>query len=165
MAVPRILIVGVEDLGTASVVAAQAAHVAIEQHATEVVLLHVLDEHTMLSGMYALAIPATTMAETTEEGGMVLVLAEAALRAEFAALNTPVPTIKAKAVDGPPGAALSECAAQAGVIGLVLGARRPHAFGRLAHPDVRGQIQRHGHVPIFLAPLQAAKQEDEPPLI
>src|SRR6185312_2863156 len=147
MADSRILIVGIEDLGTAGVVAAHAAHVALEQQATQLVLLHVLDEHTMLSGMYAIAIPTTTMAETAEEGGRVLVLAEAALRAEFTALKQPLPAIKPKVVDGPPGAALTEFAAHPGVIGIVLGARRPHAFGRLTHPDVRSQVQRHGHVP------------------
>jgi nucleotide-binding universal stress UspA family protein len=157
----RLLVVGIEDLGTAGVVAAYAAHLAAEQGATNVLLLHVLDDHCMLSGMYALAMPATSMAETAEEGGHVLVMAEAALRAEFAAMKQPLPEIVCKVVGGPPGTALAACAAQPEVIGIVLGARRPHAFGRLTHPDVRSHVRHHGSASIFVAPLQAPADEQE----
>src|SRR3954452_452731 len=119
----RLLVVGIEDLGTAGVVAAHAAHVAVAQLAAKVVLLHVLDEHCMLTGMYALAMPATSLAETPEEAGHVLMVAEAALRAEFAAMKQPLPEIELKVVGGPPGAALTENSAQPGVVGIVLGAR------------------------------------------
>jgi len=90
----------------------------------------------------------------------VLVVAETALRAEFAAKQQPLPKITGKVVEGPPGAALADFAALPNVIGIVLGARRPHAFGRLTHPDVRSHVRRHGSVPVFVAPLQAADDEE-----
>lgn len=157
----RRLVVGIEDLGTAGVVAAHAAHVAVEQNADSILLLHVLDDHCVLTGMYALALPATSLAETPEEGGYVLAVAEAALRAEFGAMKQTLPEVECRAVGGPPGSALADCTAQPDVIGVVLGARRPHAFGRLTHPDVRSHIQHHGSVPVFVAPLQAPAEEQE----
>ncbi len=157
----RLLIVGIEDLGTAGVVAAYAAHVAVEQLADKILLLHVLDDHSVLSSMYAFALPATSLAETPEEGGHVLVFAESALRAEFAAMKQPLPEIDCKVSEGPPGVALAGCTTLPDVVGIVLGARRPHAFGRLTHPDVRGHVHHHGSAQVFVAPLQAPAEEQE----
>jgi nucleotide-binding universal stress UspA family protein len=159
----RLLIVGIEDHGTAGVVAAHAARVAVEQAATTILLIHVLDDHSLISGIYALALPTTSLAESAEEGAHVLVHAEAAIRAEFGALKQPLPEIVCRVVDGPPGSALAECTSQPDVIGIVLGARRPHAFGRLTHPDVRSHVRHNASVPVFVAPLQAPADEDANP--
>jgi nucleotide-binding universal stress UspA family protein len=56
---------------------------------------------------------------------------------------------------GDPAACIAQVAKDAGVAAIVVGARRPHAFGRLVHPDVRMSLRKCTNVPIYVVPLQA----------
>ena len=47
----QVIVVAVEDSATGSVVAAAAAHLAMDRDAVSVVLLHVLENRTVISGM------------------------------------------------------------------------------------------------------------------
>ncbi|HWE61061.1 MAG TPA: hypothetical protein VHB98_05070, partial [Chloroflexota bacterium] len=100
MPTEQVILVAVEDSATAGVVAAAAAQVAMAQNATTLVLLHVLDEHVVASGMYALVGCAVPLAETTEEGEQLLAYAEMAFRAEYTALERPMPRITHTLVGG-----------------------------------------------------------------
>ncbi len=155
----RTLVAAIEDMSTAGVVAVAAARVAREMGADHIALMHALDEHAMLNAVYGAANYAAPVAETAEEGERVLELAEAALRAEYAGLDAPAPTVERMVVDGPPARAIEQAAAAPGVVGVVLGARRPHAFGRLTHPDVRARVSARIAVPVHVAALQAGHEE------
>jgi nucleotide-binding universal stress UspA family protein len=152
-----IILVAVEDRATASIVAVEAARVARERAAAAVILLHVLDPHSVVSALFSMSGAYATAAETPEEGEAILALAEATLRAEFAAAGMPPPAIRTAVVDctgGNPGAAIAHAAAAEGATLIILGARRPHALGRLTHADVRAYLQAHTACPVHVASLQ-----------
>jgi nucleotide-binding universal stress UspA family protein/quinol monooxygenase YgiN len=155
------LVVAVEDAATAGIVGAGAAHIAMEQGATQVILIHVLDTHLLANALYGggalhVPVPVTPAGESNAEADEVLASAEAAMRAEYEALECPLPAISHKLCDGRPcSATIAQVAADAGARGIVLGARRPHAFGRLAHPDVRASLSHHTTLPIYVVPLHA----------
>jgi nucleotide-binding universal stress UspA family protein len=153
----RVIVVAVEDIGTAGVVGAAAARIAIDQNATRVVLVHVLDSHTFATGLFGMTGAAAPVLESEEEANAVLSLAEAAFRAEYEALEHPVPAIVRELPGGNPGAVIPEVARREGAAGIVVGARRPHAFGRLAHPDVRSALGSQVDVPVYVAPLQSSE--------
>jgi nucleotide-binding universal stress UspA family protein len=85
----------------------------------------------------------------------MLALAEAALQAEYAALDRPAPAITRKVGAGAPAAIIAQVAEEVEAAAIVLGARRPHAFGRLVHPDVRASLATCTKVPVHVVPLQA----------
>lgn len=151
----RVIVVALEDIATAGVVGAAAARIAMEQNATRVVLLHVLDSHTFATGLFGMTGAAAPVLESEEEANAVLSLAEAAFRAEYSALERPMPAIVREMPGGNPGAVIPEVARGEGAAGIVVGARRPHAFGRLAHPDVRSTLSSQVDVPVYVAPLQS----------
>lgn len=151
----RTIVVGIEDRATASIVAVEAAHMALHEGATEMILLHVLDEHAVVAAMFSASGYPAQVEEPTEEGERTLALAEAALRAECSAMGRAAPAIRHQIDSGSPAAALERAVASSGAISLVLGARRPHAFGRLMHPDVGAHLANHVTCPIHIAALQA----------
>lgn len=161
MSQERTIVVGVEDLATAGIVAVEAAHVAMHQNADAVVLVHVLDEHPLLTAVYGSVGYAAAVKESPEDGERILALAEAALRAEFEALKRSTPAIRHEISQGKPSAVIKGIAGEVGAVAVVLGARRPHAFGRLTHPNVREEIADRAACPIHIASLQAAP--DAPP--
>lgn len=155
MSTQRVIAVAVEDASTASVVAAAAAHIAIEQEASAVILLHVLDSHTFATGLFGMTGAAAPILESLDEGNQILDIAEGSFRAELSALQRAVPSISRRLVSGNPSSVIPEVAAEAGADAIVVGARRPHAFGRIAHPDVRSALAAHATVPVHVAPLQS----------
>lgn len=150
------IVVAVEDLPTAGIVGVDAAHVAIEIAASRLVLLHVLDQHLLAGTVLGASGYCPAVGETLDEGVAVLDAAEQALRAEFAALGKPVPAIRRVVAEGQAADAIKQAIAEHNAAGVVLGARRPHAFGRLLHPDVREHLAGHTACRIHVAALQAA---------
>lgn len=155
--IERVILVAVEDIATAGVVGVAAARIAMDQNATRVVLLHVLDSHTFATGLFGMTGAAAPVLESDQEAGAVLSLAEAALRAEYEALERPMPVIVREMPGGNPGAIIPEVAREERATGIVLGARRPHAFGRLAHPDVGAALGSQVDIPVYVAPLQSSE--------
>ncbi|HXT34146.1 MAG TPA: universal stress protein [Chloroflexota bacterium] len=153
MSETKCLVVAVEDFSTAGIVAVEAAHVAETTGATRVVLLHVLDPHH-LSGA-ALAARGFPVGETEDVAAVLLDMAEQAMRAEFAGMKKPVPTIGHRVCEGNIWAAIRHVVDEEGAVGVVMGARRPHAFGILLHPDVHSHLAKHLTCPIYIASLQA----------
>jgi nucleotide-binding universal stress UspA family protein len=151
MADERRILVAVEDVMTATTVAATAARAAAEDGATEVILLHVLSAQPTLRSL--LHLPDQTSA-TPGEGEAVLELAERAVRAQCVALGIPAPSIAFELTSGEPAAEIARVATEQQVALLVLGARRPGAFG-LLHPDVRGGLGSRIACPVRVAALQA----------
>ena len=155
------LVVAVEDAATAAIVSAGAAHLAMEQGATQVILLHAFDSHNFANALYggggvSVPAPATPIEESRGEAEEVLSLAEAAFRAEYQALECPLPTISRKLAQGRSCAGcIAQIAADAGAKAIVVGARRPHVFGRLSHPEFRTALARHTAVPVHVVPLHA----------
>jgi nucleotide-binding universal stress UspA family protein len=152
---PRSILVGLEDSATAGVVATAAAHRAMEQDAAAVILLHVIDVHMAAGGLLGISGVTVPVAETEEDQEAMLALAEAAIRAEYVALDRPVPAITRKVSAGAPPAVIAQVAAEVEAAAIVLGARRPHAFGRLVHPDVRASLAKCTKVPVHIVSLQA----------
>ncbi len=161
MAEAHTLIVAVEDSGTTTIVAVEAAHVALATGATKLVLLHVLDPRAIPSAAVALSGYYIPIAETEQEGEALLALAEQVIRAECAALGKPAPAMEHVVVGGNPGPVIAQMVSEHGAEGIVLGARRPHAFGRLTHPDVRSHLSGHARVRIHVASLQAPADEKD----
>lgn len=153
--VPRIILVGLEDQATAGVVAAAAAHIAMAQDATALIVLHVLDTHMVAGGLLGLSGVMGPVGETAEDQQRMLASAEAAIRAEYAALERPLPSITRRVGAGAPAAIIAQVAKEVGAAAIVVGARRPHAFGRLVHPDIRASLAACTTVPVHVAPLQA----------
>ena len=149
------IIVAVEDSATASVVATTAAHLAMDEGVREVILAHVLDEHTIANAVFGLAPVTLPVVESTEEGEQVLALAEAALRAEYTAQHRDPPPIRHALRSGRAGQALADLATETGAAAIVIGARRPHAFGRLTHPDVGAYLAHHTTAQVRVVMLQA----------
>ncbi|HVA89950.1 MAG TPA: universal stress protein [Chloroflexota bacterium] len=150
------LVVAVEDFSTAGIVAVEGAHVASTTGATDLVLLHVLDPHH-LSGA-ALAARGFPVAETEDVGETLLDLAEQAMRAEFTGMGKPVPRIRRRVCEGNVWAAIQHLVDEEGAVGVVMGARRPHAFGILLHPDVHSHLAKQLTCPIYVASLQAGPE-------
>lgn len=153
MASERCIVVAVEDATTATTVAAAGAQAAVEQGASEVVLLHVLGAHPVLQGMLNLGGPVGSATESREEAEMVLALAERALRAQLETEGKDVPKISYLIESGDPATAIARAATGCGAALVVLGARRPHAFG-LLHPDVHASVAGRLTCPVRVAPLQ-----------
>jgi nucleotide-binding universal stress UspA family protein len=152
MADERRILVAVEDMMTATTVAATAARAAAEDGATEIILLHVLSAHPTLRSL--LHLPDEEPAATPGEGESVLELAERAVRAQCAALGVPAPSIAYELTHGEPATEIARVASEQQVALVVLGARRPGAFG-LNHPDVRGGLGSRVKCPVRVAALQA----------
>jgi len=151
------ILVAVEDHATAGIVAVEGARVAHELPAGTVVLVHVLDPHNVVAALFSLSGTYGLVSESATEGEAVLGLAEAIMRAEFAAMGGPAPEIDRVVVDqleGNAGAAISRVATERGASLIVMGARRPHALGRLTHPDVRTHLSGHTACPVHVASLQ-----------
>ena len=153
--VPRSILVCLEDRSTAGVVATAAAHVAMDRDATAVTLLHVIDTYMAAGGLLSMAGVTVPVIDTEEDGEAMLALAEAAIRAEYAALERPSPAIDRRVSAGAPAACIAQVAEEVGAGAIVVGARRPHAFGRLVHPDVRSSLARCTRVPVHVVSLQA----------
>ena len=151
MADERRILAAIEDMMTATTVAAVAAHAASEEGASEIILLHVLSQQPTLRSL--LHMPERPGA-LPGEGEAVLELAERAICAEYAALGKPAPSISFELASGEPGIEIARVATEKQVALLVLGARRPGAFG-LNHPDVRGGLSSRVKCAIRIAPLQA----------
>jgi nucleotide-binding universal stress UspA family protein len=158
MSSERSIIVALEDMATAGVVGAAAAHIAVDESANRVILLHVLDAHTMASGFAGLAGAPVPIVETSEECRSVLALGEAAMSAEYEAMKQPVPSFVSRLVEGSPAACIAGVATDAGASAIVVGARRPHALGRLTHPNVVESLRRLTSLPVHVVPLQEKAQ-------
>lgn len=154
MANERCLLVAIEDLSTATTIAAAAAHLAVEQDVAAVLLLHVLNQHPVIHGLLNLGGPSSQATEPPPEGELVLTLAERALRAELVVLGHAVRAISQQLAIGEPAAAITAAARDCGATAILVGARRPHAFG-LLHPDVRATLVAHAPCPVHVALLQA----------
>lgn len=150
------LVVAVEDFSTASIVAVEAAHVGDTLGATEITLLHVLNPY-LISGA-AMAARGFPVAETEEAATVLLELAEQALRAEYTGMGKAVPVIKRRVCEGKVWHAVEQAVRETGALGLVMGARRPHAFGQLLHPDVHSHLAKDLGCPIHVASLQAGPE-------
>lgn len=155
----RTLVVAIEDLATAGVVAVEATQVAREMNANHILLVHALNEHTVISAIFGAANYAAPIAETTDDGLQLLRLAESEIQAEYAAVGVQVPLIELQVGDGAPSKVIEQAARTDGVIGVVIGARRPHALGRLTHADVRSYVAPRLSVPVRIAALQASRRE------
>jgi nucleotide-binding universal stress UspA family protein len=153
MANERCLVVAVEDFSTATTVAAAAAHLAVEQGVTTVLLVHVLNQHPLIHGLLNLGGPASQATEAPTDGELVLNLAERALRAELATLGRAAPSISHYLTAGEPATIIAGAARDCGADAILVGARRPHAFG-LLHPDVRSTLAAHAPCPVHVAMLQ-----------
>lgn len=157
MTARQTVLVGVEDTATAGIVAVEAARVAMDGEVGEVstlVLLHVLDAHPVMNAVFGMGNYCAPVMETIEDGERLLALTEQAIRAEFAACGREAPEIRHEIAEGEVGYALSRVAQEHGAGTVVLGARRPHAFGRLIHPDVRSHVCDHVSCRVHVAALQ-----------
>lgn len=153
----RTILVAVEDHATAGIVAVEGARLAHQLPAGTVVLIHVLDPHNLVAALFSLSGTYGLVAESATEGEAVLGLAEAIMRAEFTAMGGPAPQIDRVLIEraeGNAGAAIARVAAERGASLIVLGARRPHALGRLTHPDVRTHLAGHTSCPVHVTSLQ-----------
>lgn len=151
----RTIVVAVEDFTTAGAVAAEAVRTTVRENATRLVLVHVLDEHTVLNGMMAISGSSSEpVMESVPEGERLLAETEQAIQAEFTALGRETPEIIRIIGRGHVGGVLARITAEQQAGWLVVGARRPHLFGRLTHPDVRSHLAAHASSVIQVAPLQ-----------
>jgi nucleotide-binding universal stress UspA family protein len=142
-------------MATAGAVASEAVRQAIQQQATTLLLVHVLDEHTVLNGLLGMTGSySEPIRESSSECECMLRVAEQVIRAEFAAIGKPAPKIEYVMTQGHVGEALGEVAARHGAERIVVGARRPHLFGRLTHPDVKAHLATHAPCRVHVAPLQ-----------
>ncbi len=151
----KVVLVAIEDLATAGAVASEAVRRAIQQQATALLLVHVLDEHTVLNGLLGMTGSySEPIRESSSECERMLRVAEQVIRAEFAAIGKPAPEIEYVMTQGHVGEAIGEVAARHGAGCIVVGARRPHLFGRLTHPDVKAHLATHAPCQVHVAPLQ-----------
>jgi nucleotide-binding universal stress UspA family protein len=151
MADERRILAAVEDMMTATTIAAAAARAGVEEGATEIILLHVLSQHPTIRDLLHLREQSSAL---PGDGESVLELAERAVRAQYVALDKPAPPITYELLAGEPATVIARVANEQQVTLLVVGARRPGAFG-LLHPDVRGGLGGKVRCPIRVAPLQA----------
>ena len=155
MAGETTIMVALEDLATVGAVAGEAVRLAVRENATRLVLVHVLDAHTVVNSILAMAAaPSEPIVESQAEGERMLSLAAQVIQAEFVALGRPAPTIEEVLGRGGVAEALGQIADAHGAAWLVVGARRPHLFGRLTHPDVRAQLAGQSGVRLHVASLQ-----------
>jgi nucleotide-binding universal stress UspA family protein len=157
----KVILVGVEDRATASAMGTAAAHIAMDERAAALLLVHVLDDHTIANAVFSLGSVVVPLAESTEEGDEILGLAEAAFEAECAAKRQVPPRVTRALRSGPAGRALAEAASEASASAIVVGARRSHVLGRLTHPDVREYVAHHTAIPVRVVMLQ--EDTDVPP--
>lgn len=151
------IVVAIEDLAIAGAVAGEAVRLAVREGATRLLLVHVLDAHTVVNSILAMAgAPSEPVLESQVEGERLLTLIAQVIQAEFAALGQPEPTIERILTRGHVAEALERIAIEHQAAWLVLGARRPHLFGRLTHPDVRAHLAGHSAVRLQVASLQEA---------
>ena len=136
MADERAIVVAVEDLATLGAVSAEAVRQVANHGSTAVYLVHVLDEHPLLRGLLGTAGTWQPVEETDEQCGELLSTAKEVMLAEFAALGKPAPHIECRIEYGRAGEALARVVAEHHAEAMVIGARRPHLFGRLTHEDV-----------------------------
>ncbi|MBV9279333.1 MAG: universal stress protein [Chloroflexi bacterium] len=156
---PCSILVGLEDSATAGVVATGASHIAMGQDAPAVILLHAIDTYLVAGGLLSMAGAMVPMVETGEDREAMLALAEAAIQAEYGALDRAVPLITRTVRASAPAAVIARVAKELGAAAIVVGARRPHAFGRLVHPDVRTLLAKCAKVPVHVVSLQADVSE------
>lgn len=154
MADDTTIVVAIEDRSTAGAVAAEAVRLAIKQGATALALIHVLDEHPVINGMLGVTGAPTPMVETEEHGEELLRVAEQVIRAEFQALGKPAPAISRVLARGHAGDALCHATREHHAAWIVVGARRPHLFGWITHPDVKAHVASHAACQVHVAPLQ-----------
>ncbi|HEX6508519.1 MAG TPA: universal stress protein [Chloroflexota bacterium] len=160
MAPEGTVVVAVEDAATAGSVAAGAVRVAIEHGATQLILVHVLDEHPLANALYqggglSVPAPAPPIDETPGEVEQIFTAAEAAIRAACRTQEAPLPAITRWVGEGrPTGAIIARVAADTSAVAIVVGARRPHALGRLVHPDACAALRHHTHTPIRVVSLR-----------
>jgi nucleotide-binding universal stress UspA family protein len=150
-----VIVVAVEDMATVGVVAAGAAQFAMEQGASRLILLHVLDDHALANGFSGLMGTPVPVVETREEASEILGYAEEIIAAEYGATERPLPVILRELGEGRAGPVIALAAADAQASAIVLGARRPHALGRLTHPDVVAYLRKHTATPVHVVSLQA----------
>ncbi len=149
------VLVALEDLATSGVVAAGAAQFAMEQDATRIILLHVLGNHFVANGLAGIVGAVAPSAEDPDEGSSILAGAEMTLQAEYSAVQKTPPQVVRQLVRGGPGSTIAQAAANLGATAIVVGARRPHALGRLTHADVVAYLREHTQLPIHVVALQA----------
>lgn len=155
MSAEYVILVALEDMATTGVVAAGAAHVALEKDASRIILLHILDHHVVANGLAGIVGARTPVVETEEEGMAILRFGEATIKAEYGAVDRPVPEMVRMLGDGRAGPTIAMAAGDVGATALVVGARRPHALGRLTHPDVADYLRLHANLPVHVVALQA----------
>ena len=149
------IMVALEDLATAGAVAGEAVRLAVREDATRLLLVHVLDAHTVVNSILAMAgAPSEPVLESQAEGERMLALAAQVIQGEFAALGRSTPAIEEVLGRGSVAETLGRIAEAHRAVWLVVGARRPHLFGRLTHPDVRANLAGRSSVRIHVASLQ-----------
>jgi nucleotide-binding universal stress UspA family protein len=159
MADEHVVVVAIEDLATIGAVCAEAVRRVAAQENTVLYLVHVLDEHPVLRSMLGSAGTWQPVEETDEECNDLLSAAREVLVAEFAALGQAAPRMVCVVEYGAAGEALARVVAERQAEAMVIGARRPHLFGRLTHADVGAHLQGRVTCAVHVAPLQAASPE------
>ena len=158
MSTERTIVVAVEDTATAPAVAAVAAQAAMEEEASAIVVLHVVERHTVAQGLMTVALPPVPLLETADEARSVLAAAEAAVRAAYVEAGRPEPRIERRVKEGASaGSIIVEVAEKVGALRIVVGGRRAHVLGRLVHADVCTSITHHTTIPVQVAEVQAHK--------
>ncbi len=148
------LVIAIEDTSTIQCVGKEGTHVAIEVGATKLVLLHVLDQHPLSGAAVAMSGYYLPIAESTEDGAVLLKRAEAAIQAEFDRLGLPRPEIELLVGQGNPSTVIEDVIRDRSAEDVVLGARHRHLFGRLMYSDVRAHLKCLDAHHIHVAPLQ-----------
>jgi nucleotide-binding universal stress UspA family protein len=149
------IVVAIEDLSITGAVCAEAVRQVASYGSTAVYLVHVLDEHPVLRGMLGTAGTWQPVEETHEQCGDLLSTAREVILAEFEALGKPAPRLTCIIEHGRAGEALARVVAEHQAEAIVIGARRPHLFGRLTHADVGAHLAKHVGCTVHVAPLQA----------
>lgn len=148
----RSIVVALEDRITAPAVARKAALVAIAEQARRLVLLHVRDDNPA-GALHAVSGYWAPVAEAVDTASDILDAAEETLRVVYATRGRPVPPISREVAVGPVAPAIERIVSAHQAAGVVLGARRPHRFGTLFHPDVGAELAAHLNCPIHVAAL------------
>src|SRR5882724_4769028 len=126
----RAIVVAIEDPSTAGAVCAEAVRLAIAQQATDLFLVHVVDQHPVINGMLALTgCYNEPMHESGEDCTRLFSWAEQLIGAEFSARAQPIPQLHREIAAGHAGEVISRVATAQQAEWIVVGARRPHLFG------------------------------------
>jgi nucleotide-binding universal stress UspA family protein len=147
----RRIVAAVEDEGTGEAVAMEAARLALEQDADTVIFVHVLDALPIVNGLYVMGGVPVPVGETEDEAEALFAQAEGVLHAGYAAWGRPAPTTRREIAAGDPAVAIAGIAAEYDAHDIVLGARRPHALGRVFHRDVRAYLTTHSGAHLHVA--------------